>query len=154
MFDVVLLYAPPWAGPTRFSKHHLASYFARRGARVLYVEAPLTSFGMKRGRRFVAELRHALRPPRLVADRLWVRRHFSPVPYHAATRLTSRRVRSRCITHQIAGVSKGVLQRRTFALFDGARIEINGTTGQVTILDEGADPETAGAESPEVAIPA
>lgn len=95
MFDAVLLYAPPWAGPTRFSKHHLASYLARGGARVLYVEAPLTPLGLKRGRTFASELRATLRPPALVDERLWVRRHFLPVPYHAATRLTSRRAANR-----------------------------------------------------------
>jgi glycosyltransferase involved in cell wall biosynthesis len=94
-FDVVLLYAPPWAGPTRFSKHHLASYFARRGARVLYVEAPLTPLGMRRGASFAAELRRTLQPPRPVAERLWVRRHFLPIPYHSVTRLTSRRAANR-----------------------------------------------------------
>ena len=31
--DVVLLYAPPWDGPTRFSKHHLARFLADRGER-------------------------------------------------------------------------------------------------------------------------
>ena len=62
--DFVLLYAPPWSGPTRFSKHHLASYLAERGNRVLYVEAPLSPFGLRRGRAFVGELRDALRPPR------------------------------------------------------------------------------------------
>src|SRR5579859_1925988 len=55
--DVVLLYAPPWFGPTRFSKHHLASHLAGRGARVLYVEAPLTPLGLRRGRAFVDALR-------------------------------------------------------------------------------------------------
>src|SRR5450432_586779 len=54
--DFVFLYAPPWFGPTRFSKHHLASYLAARGGRVLYVEAPLNPFGLRRGRAFVAEL--------------------------------------------------------------------------------------------------
>ena len=48
--DFVLLYAPPWSGPTRFSKHHLASYLASRGGRVLYVEAPLSPLGLRRGR--------------------------------------------------------------------------------------------------------
>jgi glycosyltransferase involved in cell wall biosynthesis len=91
VFDAVLLYAPPWAGPTRFSKHHLASYLARRGGRVLYVESPLTPLSLKRGRIFATELRDTLHPPRLVDDRLWVRRYFLPLPYHAASRLTSRR---------------------------------------------------------------
>ncbi|MBV9328348.1 MAG: glycosyltransferase [Chloroflexi bacterium] len=95
MFDAVLLYAPPWAGPTRFSKHHLAAFIAQRGGRVLYVEAPLTPVGLRRGSRFASELRDSFRPPRRVADRLWVRRHFVPVPYHAATRLTSQRAANR-----------------------------------------------------------
>jgi len=92
--EVVLLYAPPWAGPTRFSKHHLATYFARRGARVLYVEAPLTPLGLRR-RSFGAELRTTLRGPHRVEDRLWVRRHFLPLPYHAATPLTQTRATNR-----------------------------------------------------------
>ncbi len=95
MFDAVLLYAPPWSGPTRFSKHHLASFLARRGGRVLYVEAPLTPLGLRRGRAFAAELRETLRPPEEAEQRVWVRRYFVPVPYHAATRLTSRRAANR-----------------------------------------------------------
>jgi glycosyltransferase involved in cell wall biosynthesis len=95
VFDAVLLYAPPWAGPTRFSKHHLASFIAQRGGRVLYIEAPLTPLGLRRGRVFATELRETLRPPTLVGDRLWVRRHFVPIPYHAASRLTSRRAANR-----------------------------------------------------------
>ena len=93
--DVVLLYAPPWSGPTRFSKHHLARYFARRGARVLYVEAPLTPLGLRRGRSFAAELAQTRRRPRQVEERLWVKRHFLPIPFHAVTGLTSRRVANR-----------------------------------------------------------
>jgi glycosyltransferase involved in cell wall biosynthesis len=93
--DFVLLYAPPWSGPTRFSKHHLAQHLADTGGRVLYVEAPLSPLGLRRGRPFVHELENALRPPRRVADRLWVRRHFLPVPYHAASWLTSRRAANR-----------------------------------------------------------
>jgi glycosyltransferase involved in cell wall biosynthesis len=93
--DVVILYAPPWDGPTRFSKHHLARYFASRGSRVLYVEAPLTPLGLRRGQSFVGELRQTLRPPHAVDERVWVRRHFLPVPYHAATRVTNRRAANR-----------------------------------------------------------
>jgi glycosyltransferase involved in cell wall biosynthesis len=93
--DVVILYAPPWEGPTRFSKHHLARYFANRGARVLYVEAPLTPLGLRRGHSFFGELRQTLRQPHPVAERLWVRRHFLPLPYHAATHLTNRRAANR-----------------------------------------------------------
>ncbi len=93
--DFVLLYAPPWSGPTRFSKHHLAQHLAQTGGRVLYVEAPLSLLGLRRGRPFGQELKSALLPPRRVAERLWVRRHFLPVPYHAASWLTSRRAANR-----------------------------------------------------------
>ena len=93
--DFVLLYAPPWSGPTRFSKHHLASHLARTGGRVLYVEAPLSPLGLRRGRPFIQELEASLRRPQRVAERLWVRRHFLPVPYHAASWLTSRRAANR-----------------------------------------------------------
>jgi glycosyltransferase involved in cell wall biosynthesis len=89
--DVVVLYAPPWNGPTRFSKHHLARYFASRGSRVLYIESPLTPFGLRRGAAFPSELRETLRRPHAVDERLWVRRHFLTLPYHAAISLTSRR---------------------------------------------------------------
>lgn len=92
--EVVLLYAPPWAGPTRFSKHHLAAHFARHGARVLYVEAPLTPLAVRRPS-FGAELRGTLHAPQRVQDRVWVRRHFLPIPYHAATPLTQSRAANR-----------------------------------------------------------
>src|SRR5206468_226865 len=90
-YDVVLLYAPPWAGPTRFSKHHLARLFADSGHRVLYVEAPLTPLGLRRGRAFFRDLRATLEPPHRALPRLWVRRHFLPVPYHAVTKMTASR---------------------------------------------------------------
>jgi glycosyltransferase involved in cell wall biosynthesis len=90
-WDVVFVYAPPWDAATRFSKHHLAAYLADQGARVLYVEAPLTPLGVKRGATFARELTRTLAKPRQVRERLWVRRHFVPIPYHAATPLTSRR---------------------------------------------------------------
>lgn len=109
--DVVLLYAPPWDAPTRFSKHHLARYLAERGARVLYVEAPLTPLGLRRGKAFVSELRQSLSPPRRVADRLWVRRHFLPLPYHAATRPTSSRAANRLGQRLLAPVIRRDLQR-------------------------------------------
>ena len=99
---LVVLYAPPWAGPTRFSKHHLAEHFAVRGAPVLYVEAPLTPFGMRHAHAFAAELRAALRRPRITRERVWVRRHFVPLPYHAASRLTSRRVVNRLAQRWLA----------------------------------------------------
>jgi glycosyltransferase involved in cell wall biosynthesis len=109
--DYVLLYAPPWFGPTRFSKHHMASYLADRGQRVLYVEAPLTPLGMRRGRGFLGELRQTLSPPRLVSDRLWVRRYFLPIPFHAATRLTSRRAANQLGQRLLAPVVRRDLTR-------------------------------------------
>jgi glycosyltransferase involved in cell wall biosynthesis len=94
--DLVVLYAPPWDGPAQFSKHHLARYLAARGHRVLYVEAPLGPLSVaRRGRSAVAELRATRAPPRPVMDRLWVRRYFNPVPYHAVTRVTSTRTANR-----------------------------------------------------------
>jgi glycosyltransferase involved in cell wall biosynthesis len=109
--DLVVLYGPPWFGPTRFSKHHLASHFARRGARVLYVEAPLTPLGLRRGRAFGAEFRETLRPPRPVADRVWVRRHFLPIPYHAASRLTSLRAANLIGQRVLAPIVRRDLER-------------------------------------------
>jgi glycosyltransferase involved in cell wall biosynthesis len=113
--EVVLVYAPPWTSPTRFSKHHLASYLAARGARVLYVEAPLTPLGLHRWRSFASELRASLRPPRLVRQRLWVRRHFLPIPYHAVTTLTSSRMANRIGQRLIAPVLRRDLARLDFA---------------------------------------
>jgi glycosyltransferase involved in cell wall biosynthesis len=112
--DVVLLYAPPWSGPTRFSKHHLASYLARHGARVLYIEAPLSPLGLRRGRAFFKELRESQRPPRQVADRLWVSRPFAPVPYHATTWLTSRRAANRLGQRLLAPAIRRDLSRLGF----------------------------------------
>jgi glycosyltransferase involved in cell wall biosynthesis len=102
--DIALLYAPPWDGPTRFSKHHLATYFAEHGARVLYIEAPLTPLGLKRGRAFAADLVLAQRPARRAGERLWVRRHFVPVPYHAVSRFTSRRAANRLAQRLLAPI--------------------------------------------------
>ncbi|HEX8966307.1 MAG TPA: hypothetical protein VF937_00400, partial [Chloroflexota bacterium] len=112
--DVVLLYAPPWDGPTRFSKHHLATYLASRGARVLYVEAPLTPLGLRRGGTFASDLRRTLEPARLVEDRVWVRRHFVPVPYHAVTWATSRRAANRLAQRLLARVLRNDLGRLGF----------------------------------------
>ncbi len=90
--DIVLLYGPPWNGPTRFSKHHLARHLAARGHRVLYVEAPLGPLTVLRRRSAAAaELRSCFQPPRRVEPGLWVVRHFNPVPYHGASPLTSAR---------------------------------------------------------------
>ena len=110
-WDVVLVYGPPWDGTTRFSKHHLAAYLADHGARVLYVEAPLTLFGVKRGFAFAREVRQTLRPPRQVRERVWVRRHFLPIPYHAATPLTSRRASNALGQRLLAPVLRRDLER-------------------------------------------
>jgi glycosyltransferase involved in cell wall biosynthesis len=112
--DFVLLYAPPWSGPTRFSKHHLARHLAQTGGRVLYVEAPLSPLGLRRGRPFVAELGDAMQPPHRVDERLWVRRHFLPVPYHAASWLTSRRAANRLGQRLLAPVLARDLHRLGF----------------------------------------
>ena len=132
--DVVLLYAPPWSGPTRFSKHHLASYLARHGARVLYVEAPLSPLGLRRGRGFVDAVRDARRPPRQVADRLWVRRHFVPVPYHAASWLTSRRAANRLGQRLLAPVIRRDLERLDFLGHGRRPILIAGLPHAVDVL--------------------
>jgi glycosyltransferase involved in cell wall biosynthesis len=113
--DIVVLYAPPWDGPTRFSKHHLARYFASRGSRVLYVEAPLTPLGLRRGQAFLGEFRQTLRQPHPVDERLWVRRHFLPLPYHAATRITSRRAANRLGQRLLAPVIRRDLQYMNMA---------------------------------------
>jgi glycosyltransferase involved in cell wall biosynthesis len=129
--DIVLLYAPPWFGPTRFSKHHLASYSASRGSRVLYIEAPLTPLGLRRGRSFAAELRETLRPSQAVATRLWVRRHFLPIPYHAATPLTSTRLANHLGQRLLAPMIRRDLQRLNFE----KPIVIAGLPHAVDILD-------------------
>jgi glycosyltransferase involved in cell wall biosynthesis len=107
----VLLYAPPWSGATRFSKHHLAAHFAARGQRVLYLEAPLTPLGVARGRRFVPELLRSLLPPRRVANSLWVSRPFCPTPYHAVSRLTASRAANRLGQRLLAPLVRGYLRR-------------------------------------------
>src|SRR5215472_8830272 len=111
--EVVLLYGPPWDGPTRFSKHHLASYFAERGRRVLYVEAPLTIFGLRRG---AQELRRTLQPPHRVGERLWVRRYFLPVPYHAASPITAHRLANRVGQRLLMPALRRDLSRLSFKM--------------------------------------
>jgi glycosyltransferase involved in cell wall biosynthesis len=112
--DLVLLYGPPWAAATRFSKHHMAAYFASRGWRVLYVEAPLSPLGARRGRAFVHDLWRTFQPPQRAAQRLWVRRHFVPVPYHAAFPFTSRRAANRIGQRLLAPTLKRDLARLGF----------------------------------------
>jgi glycosyltransferase involved in cell wall biosynthesis len=109
--DYVLLYGPPWSGPTRFSKHHLARHLAQQGGRVLYVEAPLTPLGARRGAPFLKELAATLQPPRQVADRVWVRRYFLAMPYHAAFRFTSSRAANRIGQWLLAPVLRRDLAR-------------------------------------------
>ena len=92
--DYVFLYAPPWAAATRFSKHHLAHYLAARGDRVLFLEAPLTPLSFRRPA-FLKELQATLAQPREVEPCLWVKRHFQPIPYHAATSVTASRSANR-----------------------------------------------------------
>jgi glycosyltransferase involved in cell wall biosynthesis len=113
--DFVILYAPPWSGPTRFSKHHIARHLAEHSGRVLYVEAPLTPLALRRGRAFLGELAETFRAPRAVADRLWVRRAFLPIPYHAATGLTSRRAANRLGQRLLAPVVRRDLERLHFS---------------------------------------
>ena len=132
--DVVLLYAPPWSDPARFSKHHLASYLARHGARVLYVEAPLSPLGLRRGRAFVDAAIASRRPPRQVDDRLWVRRHFVPVPYHAATWLTSRRAANRLGQRMLAGAIRRDLGQLGFVGHGQRPILIAGLPHAVDVL--------------------
>jgi glycosyltransferase involved in cell wall biosynthesis len=110
-WDVVFVYAPPWDGPTRFSKHHLAAYLADHGARVLYVEVPLTPFGLKRGGAFAREFTRTLRKPHQVRERLWVRRHLLPVPYHAATPFTNRRAANALGQRLLAPVLRADMHR-------------------------------------------
>ncbi|HEY3061202.1 MAG TPA: glycosyltransferase [Chloroflexota bacterium] len=129
--DVVLLYGPPWDGPTRFSKHHLASYLAERGSRVLYVEAPLTPLALRRGRAFLHELRSTLRRPRPVAERLWTRRYFLPVPYHAVSAITSRRAANRVGQRLLLPGLRHDLRRLGFA----RPILIAGLPHAVDVLD-------------------
>jgi glycosyltransferase involved in cell wall biosynthesis len=78
---------------------------------VLYVEAPLTPVGLRRGRGFLKELVHTLQPPRRIDGPLWVRRHFVPVPYHAATPLTSRRSANQLAQRLLAPMIRRDLRR-------------------------------------------
>ena len=112
--DVVLLYAPPWRGSTRFSKHHLATFLATRGNRVLYVEAPLSPVGLRRGKEFGLELLRTLLPPRRVGPKLWTRRHFNPVPYHGMSHLTEQRGMNRLGQRLLAPAVRGDLRRLRF----------------------------------------
>jgi glycosyltransferase involved in cell wall biosynthesis len=109
--EYVFLYAPPWHGPTRFSKHHLAHHFASHEARVLWVEAPLTPLGIRRGAGFLSDVRATLRQARCVEPNLWVRRHFLPLPYHAITSLTASRNANRLGQRLLAPVIRRDLAR-------------------------------------------
>lgn len=110
--DVVFLYAPPWAGPTRFSKHHLAVHLGASGRRVLFCESPLTPLGVRRGRAFVADLARTLQPPaRTTSQNVWVRRHFQPLPFHAALPLVRERWANRVGQRLLAPVVRRDLRR-------------------------------------------
>jgi glycosyltransferase involved in cell wall biosynthesis len=130
-YDVVLLYAPPWCAPTRFSKHHLARHLARRGNRVLYVESPLTPLAVRRGRAAWSELSSTLQAPRQVDERLFVRRHFLPVPYHSVTPWTSRRAANVIGQRLLAPVLRRDLARLGFQ----RPIVIAGLPHAVDLLD-------------------
>ncbi len=113
--DVVFLYAPPWDGPTRFSKHHLAQHLAASGNRVLYVEAPLGPLTLLRNPTGATrDLAVAWRPPRPVADNMWVTRHFNPVPYHAVSPLTASRLANRLGQRLMAPALRGDMARLGF----------------------------------------
>jgi glycosyltransferase involved in cell wall biosynthesis len=116
MRDYAFLYAPAWDSPTRFSKHHLAAYLARRGNRVLYEEAPLTALAARRGRQFLRELRETWRPLRQVEQNLWIARHFLPLPYHSATAFTSTRTANRIGQRILAPRLRSNLAQLGFAM--------------------------------------
>jgi glycosyltransferase involved in cell wall biosynthesis len=112
---MVLLYGPPWFGAARFSKHHLARYLAGRGHRLLYVEAPLGPMTLaRRAPAAWPELRSTSAPPQPVAERLWVRRYFNPIPYHDASPLTATRTANRLGQRLMAANLRRDLRRLGF----------------------------------------
>ena len=90
--DILMLYGPTWDGPSRTNKHHLARYWGKRN-RVLYVEVPPNplSFFTRRDEalRLVYRWFTSLRQ---LAQGVWVKSYFWPVPYRGETWLTSRRL--------------------------------------------------------------
>ena len=89
---VIFVYAPAWDGASQVSKHHMARYWASRGRRVLYVEAPFHPFSLAtrpgETRRMWSRFLHS---PVNVEPNLWVQA--SPVlyPYRAGWPLATRR---------------------------------------------------------------
>ena len=73
--DVTLLATADWDHPLWTNKQHVACSLAELGHRVLYVES-LGLRALRAGgsdwRRVLQRLRHGLRPPRQVRERLWV----------------------------------------------------------------------------------
>jgi glycosyltransferase involved in cell wall biosynthesis len=73
--DITLLATADWDHPLWTNKQHVACSLAKLGHRVLYVESlglrPLRA-GRSDWRRVLQRLRHGLRPPRPVRERLWV----------------------------------------------------------------------------------
>jgi len=73
--DVTLLATADWGHPFWTNKQHVAFRLAKLGHRVLYVES-LGLRALRAGgsdwRRVLQRLRHGLRPPRQVRERLWV----------------------------------------------------------------------------------
>jgi glycosyltransferase involved in cell wall biosynthesis len=89
---VVFVYAPAWDGASQVSKHHLARYWASRGRRVLYVEAPFHPFSLARrlgeARRMWSRFIHG---PVKVETNLWVQSSPVMYPYRNGWPLSSRR---------------------------------------------------------------
>ncbi len=73
--DITLLATADWDHPLWTNKQHVACTLAELGHRVLYVESlglrPLRAGGSD-WKRVLQRLRHGLRPPRPVRERLWV----------------------------------------------------------------------------------
>src|SRR5262249_29201135 len=78
---------------------------------VLFVEAPLTPLGARRGRVFFDEARRTMRGPQQAAENVFVRRYFVPVPYHSVTRLTASRVANSVGQRLLAPVIRRDLRR-------------------------------------------
>ena len=92
--EIVVAYGPPWEDPARVSKHHLACYLSQRG-RVLYLESPLHPFNLAARPGQAGALWRGTRRCRRITATLWVRRFFTPWPYHSATTLTASRLFNR-----------------------------------------------------------
>ncbi|MCL0028531.1 glycosyltransferase [Dehalococcoidia bacterium] len=89
---VIFVYAPAWDGASQVSKHHLARYWASRGRRVLYVEAPFHPFSLAtrpgETRRMWSRFLHS---PVNVEPNIWVQACPVLYPYRAGWPLSTRR---------------------------------------------------------------